>query len=70
MNQWKKLILDNAEELFGKGSKTRDEGHEQEKERLYSQIGKLQVEADWLKKNASSWEPSDSTSKKSASDGW
>ena len=55
VNQWKKHLLDNMEGIFARGTKTVEQDHEQEKEKLYGQIGKLKVEADWLKKNASSW---------------
>ena len=56
VNQWKKYLLDNMEgDICPCGTKTVEQDHEQEKEKLYGQIGKLKVEADWLKKNASSW---------------
>lgn len=50
IGQWKKTLLKDSAELFSR-SKDRDiETHEAEKERLYQQIGKLQVELEWLKK--------------------
>lgn len=50
IGQWKKTLLKDSAELFAR-SKDRDiETHEAEKERLYQQIGKLQVEVEWLKK--------------------
>jgi transposase-like protein len=52
IGQWKKTLLKDSAELFSR-SKDRDaETHEAEKERLYQQIGKLQVELEWLKKTA------------------
>ena len=52
VTQWKKQLVDSAAEAFSHG-KTRDaEAEEQEKAELYQQIGKLQVEVDWLKKKS------------------
>ena len=46
----KKLPLDGSKELFN-GKKEKDiESINQERERLYTQVGKLAVELDWLKK--------------------
>lgn len=50
INQWKKQVVDNAEALFARAGKTMESDHEKEKEKLYGQIGKLQVELEWLKK--------------------
>ena len=47
---WKKQLLENSAEVFARGKDREAESHEAEKERLYQQIGKLQVEIDWLKK--------------------
>jgi len=47
---WKKQLLDSAADVFSRGRDREAESHETEKERLYQQIGKLQVEVDWLKK--------------------
>ncbi len=52
IGQWKKTLLDGSAELFGRGKDHDVETHEAEKERLYQQIGKLQVELEWLKKTA------------------
>ena len=50
INSWKKQLLTSSKEIFSlKKSKLADD-NEAEKERLYSQIGRLKVEADWLKK--------------------
>lgn len=50
VGQWKKEIQANAKELFeGKrGPKPVDD--DSDKERLYSEIGRLKMELDWLKK--------------------
>jgi len=50
ISQWKWNLLDGASELFARGRDRGDEAHEAEKDRLYQQIGKLQVEVEWLKK--------------------
>jgi transposase-like protein len=47
---WKKTLLKDSAELFSRGKDRDIESHEAEKERLYQQIGKLQVEVEWLKK--------------------
>ncbi len=50
VNAWKKLLLAESADIFSKGRKQQTECAEEEKEKLYSQIGKLKVEVDWLKK--------------------
>lgn len=51
VNDWKKRLSQGAGELFDKGAKDGDDAaREQERNHLYQQIGKLQVEVDWLKK--------------------
>jgi putative transposase len=48
---WKKIIKENAFQLFEPGAKADKSKQEQELiDRLYRQIGQLQVELDWLKK--------------------
>ena len=50
INNWKKQVLDELPVIFN-GKHAREEAaHEAERDRLYQQIGKLQVEVDWLKK--------------------
>ncbi len=46
----KKQLSESAAEVFSRGRDREAESHETEKERLYQQIGKLQIEVDWLKK--------------------
>lgn len=50
ISNWKKQLLENAAELFDtkRGRKAEDE--KATTDQLYQQIGKLQVELDWLKK--------------------
>ena len=51
VSQWKWQLLDGASELFTRGKKTKekDEGQAKEAE-LFQQIGRLQMELEWLKK--------------------
>jgi len=49
VRQWKKELLDKAQNVFDKGKKKKDP--EAIVSTLYEQIGKLTVENDWLKKN-------------------
>ena len=53
VSQWKRQLLDGASELFirGKQTKDKDEGHAKEAE-LFQQIGRLQMELEWLKKKS------------------
>jgi transposase len=52
INTWKREFLNNAAAAFATQSDITDERKEQEAvmEKLYSQIGQLKVENDWLKK--------------------
>ena len=47
---WKKQLLESSSDVFGRGRQQQAQDFESERERLYSQIGRLQVEVDWLKK--------------------
>ena len=49
VSQWKKQLLDGASELFTRGKK----GGQAKEAELFQQIGKLQMELEWLKKNLS-----------------
>lgn len=50
INTWKKQLLEGSEDIFNKGRKRQIDNHEDEKDKLYNQIGRLKVEVDWLKK--------------------
>ena len=52
INTWKKQALP---EVFDQGRQPEAEAQEAERDRLYQQIGKLQVEVDWLKKRPNIW---------------
>jgi hypothetical protein len=45
-------VLDGAAEIFSNGRARTDEADEQLKAELYQQIGKLQMDLDWLKKKS------------------
>ncbi len=52
VGQWKKAILDQAGTLFeGKGG-PKPVAEKDAPERLYSEIGRLKMELDWLKKKS------------------
>ncbi len=50
INTWKKRAQEALPEAFSRGQDREAAQREGEKDRLYQQIGKLQVEVDWLKK--------------------
>jgi transposase-like protein len=52
VTQWKKQLLEGAAEVFSNGREYAGEADEQMKAELYQQVGKLQVELDWLKKKS------------------
>lgn len=49
---WKKHLLEGAAEIFAEGQRSDAAADEGVKAELYQQIGKLQVELDWLKKKS------------------
>jgi transposase len=52
VTHWKRQLLDGATEIFSNGKMAAGEADEELKAELYQQIGKLQVEVDWLKKKS------------------
>jgi transposase-like protein len=52
VTHWKKQLLDRAAEVFSSGKTDAAQADEALKAELYQQIGKLQVEVDWLKKKS------------------
>jgi len=50
INTWKKQALEALPEVFSRGQDREAAQREAKQDRLYQQIGKLQVEVDWLKK--------------------
>jgi putative transposase len=47
---WKKQLLAGADQVFGNGRKAVVADAEAEKAELFEQIGRLQMELEWLKK--------------------
>jgi transposase len=50
INLWKKEAVSNLSSVFGKGADADNDDKEQQMDKLYSQIGQLKVENDFLKK--------------------
>ena len=52
IHTWKKEFLNNASVVFSSGEKQIEDKklQEEEREKLYAQIGQQKVEIDWLKK--------------------
>ena len=50
ISNWKKELLQNVSSIFSNKQARTEAEHEDEKSRLYEQIGRLQMELDWLKK--------------------
>ncbi len=49
VTNWKKQLLEGASDIFSNGRAQAVESEEEVRAELYQQIGKLQVEVDWLK---------------------
>ena len=56
VTQWKRQALDGMEEVFSARRQTDHRAREDERARLFEQIGRLKVELDWLKKKAGLFE--------------
>jgi transposase len=52
IHAWKKQLLAGADELFASGNKAPAADHEALQAQLYEQIGRLQMELDWVKKKS------------------
>jgi putative transposase len=52
IHEWKKMLLSGAPELFSDKRRRKTEDDEDEKARLYEEIGRLKIELDWLKKKS------------------
>ena len=50
ISQWKKKALESLPDLLTSNHRRSQESEAQLKDRLYQQIGQLQVELEWLKK--------------------
>ena len=51
ISQWKREFMTNASKAFDKGESKKKGAAEQDPEKLYSKIGKLEVENEFLKKS-------------------
>lgn len=59
ISQWKNQLLDEGATLFRRSSDRSVREFEQREAELYEQIGRLQMELDWLKKSFPlRWRPS------------
>ena len=58
IHQWKRQLLERAEEVFENPRSNSGKAHEQEAlvTELYEQIGRLKMELEWLKKKAAQFE--------------
>jgi transposase-like protein len=52
VTQWKKQLLEGASEVFSNGRVHDEEADEQMRAELYQQVGKLQMDLEWLKKKS------------------
>jgi len=52
ITQWKKKLLSEAEEVFERPGSQSKHSQESKEAELYQQIGKLQMELEWLKKKS------------------
>ena len=53
VSHWKQQLLNGASDLFTRGKKSKDKEEGQAKEaELFQQIGRLQMELEWLKKKS------------------
>jgi transposase-like protein len=50
ISEWKKQVMERLVEIFETPADKKQQEQEQLIEKLYQQIGQLQVELDWLKK--------------------
>jgi len=50
ITQWKKQLLDSAEQFFSDRRVTEKKDQEELLAKLYQQIGQMKVELDWLQK--------------------
>ena len=50
ISQWKQQMLAGVPDLFGTGRPKREKDEEELQAELFQQIGKLQMELEWLKK--------------------
>lgn len=52
ITEWKKQAIDSLPDIFGKKHKHDQQDNQQLIDRLYRQIGELQVDVNWMKKKS------------------
>lgn len=52
ITEWKRQVLDTIPDAFGRKKRRKAKASEEHEARLYEQIGKLQVELEWMKKKS------------------
>ena len=52
IGQWRKVLLSGLSEVFSDKRQKQEENTEEEKSRLYEEIGRLKIALDWLKKKS------------------
>lgn len=52
ISQWKRQLLSDGAEVFGRNSSRQAQTQDVEQSELYEQIGRLKMELEWLKKKA------------------
>jgi transposase-like protein len=52
ITEWKRQVLDSLPDVFSRRKTANARAAEDHESRLYEQVGKLQVELEWLKKKA------------------
>jgi len=52
ITDWKRQVVEAMPDVFGRRKAAEAKASEQHEARLYEQVGKLQVELEWLKKKA------------------
>jgi transposase-like protein len=52
VTQWKRQALEQLPEVFSDGRQRSERADEELREELYKQIGRLQMELEWLKKKS------------------
>lgn len=50
ISKWKKQLLEGASDVFSGNKERSEEDWENEKEKMFAQIGQLQYENNWVKK--------------------
>jgi transposase len=52
ITEWKRQVLEALPDVFGRKKAADAKAAEDQESRLYEQVGKLQVELEWMKKKA------------------